>query len=79
MVHKEMSPSKALWARKTFDGPGFMLTESMSTPPRCGLWTYVATIDAEDADRIQQRGLRGWPALCRLSEKIEETLGLGGR
>lgn len=76
MVHKEMSSSKALWARKTFDGLGFMLTENAGVPPRSGLWSYVATIDAEDADRIQQRGPRGWPALCRLSEKIEEALGL---
>lgn len=65
--------SQCLWLRYTLDGPGFMLTPP-NDKPRGGLWTSVATISREDAERIMQRGPRGWPALCRLSEKIEAVL-----
>lgn len=63
--------TRILWVRVNLDGPGYMLTDPKS-PPRAGLWTQVALIDLEDAMRIAQRGPRGWPALCRLVEKIEE-------
>lgn len=73
-VYAECSGPHALWVRVTaIDGPGFMLT-GVKTQPKSGLWTKVALIDEEDAARIAQRGHRGWPALCRLAEKIEEQL-----
>lgn len=65
--------SQCLWVRTTLDGPGFMLT-APEQKPRGGLWTKIAVVDIEDATRIVQRGPRGWPALCRLVEKIEEVL-----
>lgn len=65
---------KALWVRINFDGPGYMLTDP-EKEPQAGLWSKVALIDVEDAMRIAQRGPRGWPALCRLAEKIEGVLG----
>lgn len=64
--------SKFLWVRTTIDGPGYMLTELRE--PRGGMWTRVCLVDLDDAARIAQRGPHGWPALCRLAERIEETL-----
>lgn len=65
--------SRILWLRINLEGPGYMLTLP-EREPRGGMWTRVALIDVEDAMRIAQRGPRGWPALCRLAEKIEEAL-----
>jgi len=64
---------QSLWLRITIDGPGYMLTEP-EEKPQAGLWSRVALIDAEDAMRIAQGGPRGWPALCRLAEKVEGAL-----
>ena len=65
--------SRMLWLRINLEGPGYMLTQPEGSP-RGGVWRKVALIDVEDAMRISQRGPRGWPALCRLAEKIEEAL-----
>lgn len=73
----EDAQNKVLWVRVNFDGPGYMLTD-VDKQPQAGLWTRVALVDVEDAMRIAQRGPRGWPALCRLAEKVEEALGEGG-
>lgn len=64
---------KTLWTRRTLDGPGYMLTKPEESP-RSGMWNRVAVITVEDAMNIAQRAPRGWPALCRLSEKIEMFL-----
>jgi hypothetical protein len=69
----EEAESRLLWLRINLEGPGYMLTD-VEREPRGGMWTRVALIDVEDAMRIAQRGPRGWPALCRLAEKIEEVL-----
>lgn len=69
----EESHDRVLWLRLTLDGPGYMLTEP-DKKPLGGIWDRIALIDVEDAMRIAQRGPRGWPALCRLAEKIEERL-----
>jgi hypothetical protein len=69
----DAAETRLLWLRVTLEGPGYMLTPP-GTAPRGGVWQRVALVDVEDAMRISQRGPRGWPALCRLAEKIEEAL-----
>lgn len=64
---------RTLWVRRNLDGTGFMLTDP-EAPPRGGVWTRVVTLDVDDAERIAQRGPRGWPALVRLAEAVEDAL-----
>lgn len=70
----EQDQNLAIWFRQTLDGTGFMLTGPPFHPPKSGTWTYVTTLCYEDAERINNRGPRGWPALCRLCEKLEEAV-----
>lgn len=73
----EDAESKVLWIRVNVDGPGYMLTD-VGKEPRAGLWRRIALIDVEDAMRITQRGMRGYPALLRLAEKVDEAFGSPG-
>jgi hypothetical protein len=69
---KTIEEHQILWMRPTLNGPGWMLTSGPM--PRGGIWTRVCLILTDDAARIRERGPRGWPALCRLAEAIEDIL-----
>lgn len=67
-----------LWARRTLDGVGYMLTDK-DEPPCGGSWTKVAKVDLEDASAFVRADdqkveshvrLRAWNIRDRLSQTV---------